>query len=80
VVRLLAQTINQVRRGNIDPRISNAIGYIAGTLLKAIEQDQIEKRLAQLESILKTQSLAREDDFDPYSFVFRQPGEGEALA
>jgi hypothetical protein len=52
VTVLLAETINQVRRGEIDPRISNAIGYLAGILLKAKEDDEIEQRIARLESIL----------------------------
>ncbi len=28
VVSLLGETINQVRRGEIDPRVSNAVGYM----------------------------------------------------
>jgi hypothetical protein len=30
VARLLEQTINQVRRGEIDPKIGTTIGYLAG--------------------------------------------------
>jgi hypothetical protein len=52
VARLLAGSINQVRRGQIDPRVANATGYLAGILLKALEQGRTEQRLAQLESIL----------------------------
>src|SRR5215469_1964255 len=55
VTALLAETINQVRRGEVDPRISNAIGYLAGILLKAKEKDEIEQRLARLESVLAGQ-------------------------
>jgi len=55
---LLAETINQVRRGEVDPRISNAVGYLAGILLKAKEYDEIEQRLARLESIVAGQEAS----------------------
>src|SRR4051812_20223766 len=38
VTGLLAQTINQVRRGSLDPKTGNAVGYLAGVLLKALQQ------------------------------------------
>jgi hypothetical protein len=37
VVTLLAETISQVRRGELDPRIGNALGYLSGILLRALE-------------------------------------------
>lgn len=52
VATLLADSINQVRRAQIDPRVANATGYLAGILLKALEQGNTEQRLAQLEGIL----------------------------
>jgi hypothetical protein len=54
-VRFLGQTINQVRRGEIDPRVANTIGYLSATLLRALEQGDIERRLAELEAIIKSQ-------------------------
>jgi len=57
VTVLLAETINQVRRGQIDPRISNAVGYLAGILLRAKEKDELEQRLARLESVLAGQQM-----------------------
>jgi hypothetical protein len=56
VTGLLAETINQVRRGEIDPRVSNAIGYLAGVLLKAKDWDELEQRLARVESIIHDQA------------------------
>lgn len=80
VTLLLAGTINQVRRGEVDPRISNAIGYLAGILLKAKEKDEIEKRLARLESILAGQQVAPKFDLEPVhdseSFEFVNPESG----
>jgi len=53
VVTLLAETINQVRKGQVDPRVANAVGYLANVLIKAVEQGELEDRVADLESIMK---------------------------
>ena len=63
VVALLGQTINQVRRGEVDPKVANAVGYLASALLRALEQGDIEKRLAELEAIIKGQGVP-ESPFD----------------
>jgi hypothetical protein len=77
VTGLLAETINQVRRGEIDPRISNAVGYLAGILLKAKQQDELEQRLARLESVLASQPVTSMPAFDApsssESFEFGNP-------
>ncbi len=52
VSALLGNSINQLRRGQIDPRVANAMGYLASVLLRALEQGPLEERLANLESIL----------------------------
>jgi hypothetical protein len=49
VVKLLNETINQVRTGGIEVKIANAVGYLSGICLKALEQGDIEKRLEALE-------------------------------
>lgn len=79
VTVLLAETINQVRRGEIDPRISNAVGYLAGILLKAKERDEVEQRLARLESIIVEQPMNSTSYSDPnsdskFEFVNPEPG------
>jgi hypothetical protein len=53
LIVLLSETISQVRRGEIDPRIANAIGYLSGVLLKAREQGEIEDRLTIIENEFK---------------------------
>lgn len=53
VVSLISETINQVRRGEVDPRVANAVGYLANVLLKAVEQGDVESRLAELEAAVK---------------------------
>jgi hypothetical protein len=53
VVALISETINQVRKGVIDPRVANAVGYLANVLIKALEQDELETRIERLEAILE---------------------------
>jgi len=67
VVSLLATTINQVRKGQIDARISNAVGYLSGILLKGLEQSDTEKRLASMEAIVQSRTFQTSDallDYD----------------
>ena len=52
VARVLAESISQVRRGELDPRIANTTGYLAGVLLKALEQGVFEDRLLKIEDSL----------------------------
>jgi hypothetical protein len=56
VVQLLSQTINQVRRGEIDPRVANAVGYLANIMLAATGQRDLETRIAELESLVKARN------------------------
>jgi hypothetical protein len=53
VVKLLGATINQVRRGEIDPRVANAVGYLSNIVLSATGQRELENRLAELETLVK---------------------------
>jgi len=53
-VPLLSETINQVRKGEIDPRVANSVGYLANVIIKAVEQSDIEKRLEEIEAAIKT--------------------------
>ena len=50
VVKLLADSINQVRTGKIGVNVANAIGVLTGVLLRALEGDEIERRLAAVEA------------------------------
>ena len=56
VVELLCQTINQVRRGEIDPRIANTVGYLSNIVLAATTQRDLETRITELESLVKSRS------------------------
>ena len=52
VSTLLAESINQVRRGELDPRVANSVGHLASILLGALHQGPLEERLARLEAAL----------------------------
>jgi hypothetical protein len=54
VVKLLGETINQVRRGEIDPRVGNSVGYLANIVLAATGQRELETRIAELETLVKS--------------------------
>lgn len=54
-IALLVQTISQVRKGEIDPRVANSVGFLANILIKTMAQDKLETRIEQLEALLKVQ-------------------------
>lgn len=60
VVALVSETINQVRKGVIDPRVANSVGYLANVLIKAFERDELETRIEKLEALLERRSEASE--------------------
>jgi hypothetical protein len=66
VAQLLGDSINLLRRGQLDPRVANAMGYLASVLIRALEQGPVEERLANLEAILgRTSSGPEIFDFRP---------------
>lgn len=58
VAAFLGATVNQVRRGELDPKVGNCLGVLCGQLLKAIEGGEHERRLAALEAALERQQAA----------------------
>ena len=54
IAALLAQTINQARKGQIAPKVAGTIGYLASSLMKVLETSDLEERLAKVEKALKT--------------------------
>jgi hypothetical protein len=67
----LAISINQLRRGQLDPRVANAMGYLTSVLLKALESGKIEDRLAHLEAVVTGAAGRQMEAFD-----FRQASRG----
>jgi hypothetical protein len=52
VSTLITASINQLRRGELDPRVANGIGYLATVLLRSLEQGQMEQRISKMELLL----------------------------
>jgi len=76
VVTLLGTTINQVRRGQLDPRVANSVGYLSGILLKALEVDALERRVFDLETATKSQPKP-ESLFDTEEFQFMEGSDAQ---
>ncbi len=74
VKTLLGDTIRHVRTGQLDPKVANTVGYLAGILLKAVEVGELESRLATLESAISAQP--RKDAVAVFDYPL--PGEEEA--
>jgi hypothetical protein len=49
--RLLAETVSQLRRGQIDRKRASVIGYLATIALNAIEMSDLGRRLASHEAM-----------------------------
>jgi hypothetical protein len=53
VAAFLATTINETRRGQLDPRVANSMGALCGQLLRALEGGNLAARIEALEAVLK---------------------------
>jgi hypothetical protein len=54
-IALITETINEARKGKIDPRVANSVGFLANILIKAVEKNKLETRIEQLEALLNVQ-------------------------
>lgn len=52
LVNLLADTIDEVKTGRIDPKVANATGYLVGIMVRVLELDRFEERLTALEALM----------------------------
>ena len=58
VRRYIAHIMRQTESGKLDPGIAGKLGFLANTLLKAIELGYVEERLKQLENeIIRVESI-----------------------
>src|SRR5262249_9697649 len=48
VVGVLAQSVNQVRKGALAPGVANAVGYLSSVLLKALVDGDLAEQMAEL--------------------------------
>jgi hypothetical protein len=51
---LISETISQVRRGQIDPRVANSIGYLANIAIELFQESDFETRIEKLERLIKS--------------------------
>jgi hypothetical protein len=64
IVNALADTFNRVRKGELDYRIGNCLGTLAGQIVKAMQAKELEEmaeRLAELEERLKANDQPQYD-------------------
>lgn len=59
VVKVLEQTINGIRSGEVPPNIANTVGYLCGHLLKAIELAKYANKLETIEKILTERKVTK---------------------
>ena len=50
---MLAKTMAEVRSGQLETKVATAIAYVAHPLLKALESEEVETRLNELERLIK---------------------------
>lgn len=60
VVRLMGDTVNRVRKGTLDPRVANAVGYLASVALRALEVGEFEGRLERVEAAIAASASVSE--------------------
>jgi hypothetical protein len=59
VAKVLTETINQVRRGELDYKVGYSVGYLCALTMKALDGSQLEERLGVLERALKVKPASR---------------------
>jgi hypothetical protein len=58
-IDLLADTINRVRAGELDVRIANCLGVLAGHLLKAFEVSKLNDKVEEITRIVERRAKYR---------------------
>jgi len=61
VSAFLSNSINQLRRGQLDPRVATGLGYLTNILLRALEQGPLEERMAKIEAALAQNATSKEE-------------------
>ena len=61
IMSYLAETIEQVKRGEIAPTVASSVASVAGIFMKAVEQGSLEDRLSMLEAMNQTKDTQKLD-------------------
>jgi hypothetical protein len=56
---MLAACVNLTLKGRLDPRVSNAAGYLVAALVRSIEGDELRRRIEALEEAARQQGLRK---------------------
>lgn len=66
IVKLLSQTIVEVRSGTLDPRIANTIGFLAGHLVRAFELAVVDSKTEEVKALIthKVSTAVRKGLYD----------------
>lgn len=58
VVGAAVQIVNEVRAGQLPPKVASTIGYLLGVVLKAYEVSNLDQRVEMIESVLVERRMA----------------------
>lgn len=59
IIRLLVTTIGEVRQGEIDIRVANCVGFLAGHLIRAFEIGEVNEKLELFNSLIIERKIKR---------------------
>jgi hypothetical protein len=54
VVVLLGDTVNRVRKGELDAKVGNCLGVLSGVLLRALEEGDLAEQIQQLRASIES--------------------------
>lgn len=57
VCLFITRTLNEVRKGDLHPQVANSFFYGANILLKAFELSDFERKIEELEALVKSKGL-----------------------
>jgi hypothetical protein len=57
---LLSETVQQVRTGQIDPKVANAVGYLVNVARQILESDEYERLAREIEALKQRLGLGHE--------------------
>jgi len=60
LIDLLSETVQQVRTGQIDPKVANAIGYLVNVARQILESDEYERLAREIEALKQQLGLGHE--------------------
>src|SRR5262245_30499956 len=72
VLDLIGSTVNDVRKGKVDPKIGNCIGVLAGVFLRAFEASVLPDEIAALKAQLE--ELKRDRDAEARASIHPRRG------